>query len=96
MFSALSSLLSFDEAVRIMDATMLPVCKQHRVDDYSVAPDMVDFGKNWQGWHYGFKLHASVSLDGRLYVLALTGANGYDAQMEHLLLRLVTLCTVLP
>lgn len=57
---------------------------------------MVDFGKNWQGWHYGFKLHASVSIDGRLYVLALTGANGYDAQMEHLLLRLVTLCTVLP
>ena len=86
-FDLLSALLSSEEAIRIMDSTMLEVCKLHRVDHYSVAPDMARFGKNWQGWHFGFKLHASISPDGRLCGIALTGANVYDAQMEHLLLN---------
>lgn len=70
-----------------MDSTMLPVCKLHRADRYRVAKDFARFGKNWQGWHYGFKLHASTSLDGRLCGLALTGANVYDAQMMHKILN---------
>ena len=86
-FDLLCQMLCTEEATRIMDSTMLPVCKLHRVDDYSVAPDMAEFGKNWQGWHFGFKLHASIALDGRLCGLALTGVNVYDAQMEHLLLN---------
>ena len=87
MFNMLTDVLSSDEAIRIMDSTMLPVCKLHRVDHYKVAKNVAQFGKNWQGWHYGFKLHASVSLDGTLCALALTGANIYDAQMEYLLLN---------
>ena len=86
-FELLTQLLSSKETVRIMDSTMLPVCKLHRADHYKTANNMVAFGKNWQGWHFGFKLHASTSLDGRLCGLALTGANVYDAQMEHLLLN---------
>ena len=80
LFELLCLLLSDQEAIRIMDATMLPVCKLHRAHDHKVAKDMARFGKNWQGWHYGLKLHASASLDGRLCGLALTGANVYDAQ----------------
>lgn len=80
MLTLLEHLLSDKEAIRIMDATMLPVCKNHRADRHKVAKDIAKFGKNWQGWHYGFKLHASVSLDGRLCGLALTPANVYDAQ----------------
>lgn len=77
----LLSLLLCDTApVRILDATMLPVCKNHRADAYKVAKNLTAFGKNWQGWHYGFKLHASIDLEGRLSGLALTGANVYDAQ----------------
>lgn len=87
MFETLSTLLSQTEAVRIMDSTMLPVCKLHRVDHYKTAKNKARFGKNWQGWHFGFKLHASISLDGRLCGLALTDASVYDAQMEHLLLN---------
>jgi hypothetical protein len=87
MFFVLSSLLSYEEAIRIMDSTMLPVCKLHRADRHKTARNKVAFGKNWQGWHYGFKLHASVSLDGRMCGIVLTGANVYDAQMEHLLLN---------
>lgn len=80
MLNLLESLLCAEEPVRIMDATMLPVSKLHRVDRHKVAKDIAQFGKNWQGWHYGFKLHASVSLDGKLCGLALTPANVYDAQ----------------
>lgn len=80
MLSLLSQLLFDTEAIRIMDATMLPVCKNHRADSHKVAKAIAQFGKNWQGWHYGFKLHASISLDGKLCGLALTRANVYDAQ----------------
>jgi hypothetical protein len=80
MLSLLEQVLCDKEVVRIMDATMLPVSKPHRADRHKVAKDIAQFGKNWQGWHYGFKLHASVSLDGKLCGLALTGANVYDAQ----------------
>lgn len=80
MLCLLGQLLCDTESVRIMDATMLPVSKLHRADDHKVAKDIAAFGKNWQGWHYGFKLHASVSLDGKLCGLALTPANIYDAQ----------------
>lgn len=87
MFEVLTSLLCSEEAIRIMDSTMLEVCKLHRADEYKVARDIARFGKNWQGWHFGFKLHVSTSLDGRLCGLALTDASVYDAQMEHLLLN---------
>jgi hypothetical protein len=80
MLCLLEQLLCDQEPVRIMDATMLPVSKPHRADRHKVAKDIAQFGKNWQGWHYGFKLHASVSLTSRLCGLALTGANIYDAQ----------------
>ena len=80
MLSLLGQLLCDTESVRLMDATMLPVCKNHRIDSHKVAKGIADFGKNHQGWHYGFKLHASISLDGRLCGIALTPANIYDAQ----------------
>jgi hypothetical protein len=80
LFELLTHLLSDTEALRIMDSTMLEVCKLQRADSYKVAKNMTAFGKNYQGWHYGFKLHASISLKGELCGLALTGANVYDAQ----------------
>lgn len=86
-FELLEQLLDTEAAVRIMDSTMLPVCKYHRTDSHKVAKDIAQFGKNWQGWHYGFKLHASINLSGSLSGIALTPANVYDGQMEHLLLN---------
>jgi hypothetical protein len=87
MYEVLEQLLCDTEAVRILDATMLPVSKPHRADRHKVAKDIATFGKNWQGWHYGFKLHVSTSLDGRLCSLMLTGANVYDAQAMPKLLN---------
>ena len=86
-FELLQSLLDVGASTRIMDSTMLPVCRLHRADHHKVAKKLAQFGKNWQGWHYGFKLHASINLSGSLSAIALTPANVYDAQMEHLLLN---------
>jgi len=80
MFALLTQLLCDTEPIRIMDSTMLPVCKPHRVDSHKTALNIAQLGKNWQGWHYGFKLHTSISLDGKLCGLVLTPANVYDAQ----------------
>lgn len=66
--------------IRLMDATMLPVCKRYRANTHKVAKDIATFGKNHQGWHYGFKLHASIDGKGRLCGIALTPASVYDAQ----------------
>ena len=63
------------------DSTMLPVCKLKRVDNHKVAKDIAKFGKNHQGWHYGFKLHAAITGKGLLSKVCFTGADVYDAQM---------------
>lgn len=81
MYSLLECLLSDKEPVRLMDATMLPVCRNHRADRHKVATGIAQFGKNWQGWHYGFKLHASTTVEGALCGIALTSASVYDAQV---------------
>jgi hypothetical protein len=66
--------------VGIVDSTMLPVCRIHRAENHKVAKGNAQFGKNWQGWHFGFKLHATIDLKGVLSALHFTGANEYDAQ----------------
>jgi len=77
----LLELLLADEApLRFVDSTMIEVCKLVRVGSHKVAKSIAAFGKNHQGWHYGFKLHASIDERGRLAGVALTPANIYDAQ----------------
>ncbi len=77
----LEKLLVRKANVRLMDSTMVPVCKLSRAESHKVAKKVATFGKNHQGWHYGFKLHASIDPRGKLCGLAFTGANVYDAQM---------------
>lgn len=77
----LEQLLCGDAPLRFMDSTMIPVCKYIRADRHKVAKNIAQFGKNHQGWHYGFKLHASVNTQGKLCQIAFTPANIYDAQM---------------
>lgn len=83
----LRGLLVETAPVRIMDATMLPVCKLHRADTHRVAGILAAFGKNHQGWHYGFKLHASIDLSGKFSAVAFTPANIHDAQVMAKLLN---------
>lgn len=57
---------------------MLPVCTRFRGNAHRVARGVADWGKNHQGWHFGFKLHASVNPDGQLCRLFFTAASAYD------------------
>jgi hypothetical protein len=80
MLSLLDQLLVKDAPVRFMDSTMLEVCRLVRADRHKVAKGIAAFGKNHQGWHYGFKLHAAVNLSGQLCAVRFTPANEHDAQ----------------
>lgn len=80
MLFLLQQILCQEEPFRIADSTMLPVCKPKRAGRHKVAKNVAEFGRNHQGWHYGFKLHASTSFDGKLCQITFTPANVYDAQ----------------
>jgi predicted protein tyrosine phosphatase len=73
--------------VQFMDSTKLPVCKNHRATRYKTARNVTGWGKNWQGFWYGFKMHAAVDECGRLTALTLTPADVYDGQIAPLLVR---------
>lgn len=77
----LDRLLLKETPLRLVDSTMIEVCKLSRADSHKTAKDVANFGKNWQGWHFGFKLHASIDLRGRFSGLTITPANEHDAQM---------------
>jgi len=68
--------------LRFVDSTMLEVCKYIRYKSHKVAKGVAELGKNWQGWHYGFKLHASIDHLNRLCAVAFTPANVHDNRVE--------------
>lgn len=82
MFVLLQELLCIGEPIKLGDSTMLPVCKLHRADRHRVAKKLAAFGKNHQGWHYGFKLHTSVTRGKALSAVVLTPADVYDGQIS--------------
>lgn len=80
LLRVLKQLLSSKEPIRFMDSTMLPVCKLTRADRHKVTKGFADFGRNHQGWHFGFKLHASIDRNGRFTGLSFTPASCHDTQ----------------
>jgi len=76
----LSSLLESEARLRFMDSTMLKVCKLVRRKYHRVARGYAHTGHNWQGEHYGFKLHASVDNEGRLCAYVFTTATVHDSR----------------
>lgn len=90
MFTLLELVLTQQAPVVFMDSTMVPVCTLQRADSHRVAKKLARFGKNHQGWHYGFKLHMSISEEKTLAALALTPANIHDAQVMPALVNRYT------
>lgn len=76
----LGNLLESEAQLRFMDATMLEVCKLVRRRWHRVARGVARTGHNWQGEHYGFKLHASIDNNGKLCAFVLTSANVHDSR----------------
>lgn len=83
----LCNLLASETPLRFMDATMLEVCKLVRRKWHRVARGYAHTGHNWQGEHYGFKLHASIDNRGRLCAFVLTSANVHDSRAIPLLVN---------
>lgn len=94
MIWLLDQLLVKDAAIRFIDSTMLQVCKLIRADRHKVARDVAQFGKNWQGWHYGFKLHAACNSKGQLAAVYFTAANASDGQQIPKLVNDATVVAV--
>ena len=53
MVGLLKQLLSDTAAIRLMDATMLPVSKPHRADRHKVAKNMLNLEKTGKGGTMG-------------------------------------------
>lgn len=83
----LSDSLDIDSVLQFVDSTMLPVCRTVRADSHKVAKEMARFGKNHQGWYYGFKLHATINPKGQLCGFYFTPANFHDTQALPFLIR---------
>jgi hypothetical protein len=80
--------LSTAASLRFVDSTMLPVCRRVRADRHKVARGVAAWGKNHQGWHYGFKLHAAIDRQNRLAAIYFTPANESDVlQLKRLVNR---------
>lgn len=81
----LAATLQSAAKLRFVDSTMLPVCRLIRADRHKVAKGVAAFGKNHQGWWYGFKLHVTCNSDRQLCAVTFTGANEADVlQLKHL------------
>lgn len=74
----LQRLLVPESPIRLVDSTMLQVCKLSRTQSHKVAQGVAAFGKNGSGWHFGFKLHAAFNPDGSLAAACFTPANESD------------------
>lgn len=76
----LGQLLETGTSLRFMDSTMLEVCRLVRRQWHRVARGVARTGYNWQGEHYGFKLHASVDNSGKLCAYTFTDALAHDTR----------------
>lgn len=86
----LNAVLQSAAPLRFADSTMLPVCRLVRADRHHVARGVAAFGRNWQGWHYGFKLHASCTPSGMLCAVSFTAANEADVLQLRQLVNTAT------
>ena len=82
--------LDTQASLRFIDSTFLEVCKLVRADSHKVAKNVASFGKNHQGWHYGFKLHISINHHNQLSSVVFTTASFHDAQALPKLLNKYT------
>jgi hypothetical protein len=87
MKDLLDNLLCNDAKLRFMDSTMLEVCRIVRKRFHKVAKAKAKVGYNWQGEHYGFKLHLSIDNDGKMCAYTFSDASIHDSRAIPLLVN---------
>ena len=80
LMSDLLGLTFAKDKLNFVDSTCLEVCKNHRADDHKVAKNIAKWGRNHQGWHFGFKMHTAINFFKQLTSILFTPADVYDAQ----------------
>lgn len=55
--------ISLTEAAYIIDSTSLPICKIMYSNSAKMGLGIADYGKNLEGWFFGFKLHIIINTD---------------------------------
>jgi hypothetical protein len=53
--------VSSENAEYIVDSTALPICKTIYSNSAKVGLGLADYGKNLEGWFFGFKLHIIIT-----------------------------------
>jgi hypothetical protein len=64
--------------IAFIDSTPIEVCHPGRARSHQVFKDLVGWGKNSMGWHFGFKLHLIINDQGELLAFKLTPGNTDD------------------
>lgn len=64
--------------VKFTDATDIPVCLNKNAASHKTMHGVAQWSKTGKGWFYGFKLHLSADLEGRVLALRLTPGNADD------------------
>lgn len=64
--------------ISFIDSTPIEVCLPARARSHKVFKDLVGWGKNSVGWHFGFKLHLIINDKGELLAFKLTPGNTDD------------------
>jgi Transposase DDE domain len=74
----------FDLHLSVFDSKPIPVCKPIRHGRVRLLRDEgAYFGKSSKGWFFGFKLHASININGHFVGGFLTGGNCNDREAVH-------------
>lgn len=66
------------ESLYIIDSTALPLCKTVYSSRSKIGKGIADFGKNMEGWYFGFKLHMIINYNMDIVSFRFTKASTAD------------------
>jgi hypothetical protein len=70
-----------------IDSTMLPVCKNQRIQRHKSLAAIATRGKSSMGWFFGCKLHLIMNQSGGMVSTALSNGHTADIKMVELLVE---------
>jgi hypothetical protein len=73
--------------VYIIDSTALPICKTINSNCATLGLGLADYGKNIEGWFYGFKLH--IIIDSNMNIVSFKFSTASTSDISALDQRIV-------
>ena len=69
---------SQEEDEYIIDASKMPICKIIYANQASLGQGLADYGKNLEGWFFGFKIHLIINKNMEIIAFKFTPASTSD------------------